>query len=178
MHRTIQKLNDVTRSFPSFSLYARALCSSKWQLYCDYIQKYIKIELKRRKDIVTLPLSLSHPYFLIFSDLLSSLNECRYSKLELASATYKQLHTAWFKIDHVNDRTKMNGTDVRADVGRFLRTILAMRTFEPRQLTALVLEMLLQVVLPVENAAAIWTGKPDVANVLHSEGRGSISFIH
>lgn len=72
----------------------------------------------------------------------------------------------------------MNGTDVRADVGRFLRTILAMRTFEPRQLTALVLEMLLQVVLPVENAAAIWTGKPDVANVLHSEGRGSISFIH
>lgn len=72
----------------------------------------------------------------------------------------------------------MNGPDVRADVGRFLRKILAMRTLEPRQLTTLVFEMLLQVVLPVENAAAIWTGKLDVVNVLPSEGRGSISFIH
>lgn len=72
----------------------------------------------------------------------------------------------------------MNGPDVRADVGCFLRTILAIRTFEPRQLTTLVLEMLLQVVLPVENAAAIWTGKLDVANVWHSEERGSILFIH
>ena len=72
----------------------------------------------------------------------------------------------------------MNGPNVRANVGRFLRAIIAMRTLEPRQLATFVLEMLLQVVLPVENAAAIRTGKLDVVNVLETEERGGISFVH
>lgn len=56
-----------------------------------------------------------------------------------------------------------------ANIGRFLRTVLAIRALEPRQLAALILEMLLQVVLPIENAATLWTRELDVANLLQSE---------
>lgn len=71
----------------------------------------------------------------------------------------------------------MNGADVGANIGRFLRTVFAIRALEPRQLAALVLKMFLQVVLPIENAATLWTRELDVANLLQSElRRGGVSF--
>lgn len=64
-----------------------------------------------------------------------------------------------------------------ANIGRFLRTVFAIRALEPRQLAALVLKMFLQVVLPIENAATLWTRELDVANLLQSElRRGGVSF--
>lgn len=64
-----------------------------------------------------------------------------------------------------------------ANIGRFLRTVFAIRALEPRQLAALVLKMFLQVVLPIENAATLWTRELDVANLLQSKlRRGGVSF--
>lgn len=83
-----------------------------------------------------------------------------------------------FKIDRVDGGTKVNGPNMGANVGGFLRTVLAIGALEPRQLTTLVLEMFLQVILPVEHAAVIRTGKLDVANALQSEGHEGISFVH
>lgn len=54
----------------------------------------------------------------------------------------------------------METTNVRANVRGFLRAVMAVWTLEPRQLATLVLEMLLQIILPIEDAVAFRAGKP------------------
>lgn len=88
------------------------------------------------------------------------------------------LDAARVKIDHVNGAAEVNAPYVRPNVGRFLRPVLAVRTLKPRQLAALVLQVLLKIVLPVEDAAAIRTGELDVLYVLQSERRRRVPFAH
>lgn len=49
---------------------------------------------------------------------------------------------------------------MRANVRGLLRAVMAVWTLESRQLAALVLEMLLQIILPVEDAVAFRARKP------------------
>ena len=80
-------------------------------------------------------------------------------------------------IDHVDIPVLVLRLDVLSYVGLHLALVLAIRALEPRQLAALVLKMFLQVVLPIENAATLWTRELDVANLLQSElRRGGVSF--
>lgn len=63
------------------------------------------------------------------------------------------------QINHVDVAAAMKAADVRADVRGLLGAIEAVGALEPRRLPALVFEVLLQVVLPAEDAAARRAGK-------------------
>lgn len=64
-------------------------------------------------------------------------------------------------VDHVNLAGGMEPANVRANVRGLLRAVEAVRTVEPRQLAAFILEVLLKIVLPVEDAVAVRAGKLD-----------------
>lgn len=59
----------------------------------------------------------------------------------------------------------MEAADVRADVRGLLGAVQAVGALEPRRLPALVLEVFLQVVLPVEDAAASRAGESEIASL-------------
>lgn len=73
------------------------------------------------------------------------------------------LNATRFQVDHVNVAAVMEAPNVRADVRGLLGAVLAVRALESRILPALVLQMLLQIVLPVEDALAVLfrAGEPD-----------------
>ena len=74
----------------------------------------------------------------------------------------KFLHVSTrFQIEHDDVSSTVVGAHVAAGVGRFLRPIIAVRTLEPRRLAALVPQVLVQVVLPIEDAGAFRTGESD-----------------
>lgn len=78
------------------------------------------------------------------------------------------------QVDDVNTEARMKAADVRADVRGLLGAVQAVRTLEPRRLPALVLEMLLQVVLPIEDAAALRAGEPGFVSS-HVQLRGVLA---
>lgn len=82
------------------------------------------------------------------------------------------------QVDHVDDEPEMDTAHVRPYVRGLLRPVLAVRTLKPGQLAALVLQVLLQVVLPVEHAAAIRTREPDVPYELVREAGGLVPFAN
>lgn len=58
-------------------------------------------------------------------------------------------------VENVDPLTGMQSAYVRSDVRRVLRAIRAVRTVEPRQLAALELEMIIQIVLAREYVATL-----------------------
>lgn len=64
------------------------------------------------------------------------------------------------QVDHVNVAVGMEPANVSTNIRGLLRTIEAIRTVEPGQLAALVFQVLLQIVLPVEDAVAVRARKP------------------
>ena len=71
-----------------------------------------------------------------------------------------KLNTTRIQVDHVNFTTRMKSANVSTNVRGFLRTVETVRTLEPWQLAALVFEVLIEIVLPVEDADAVWARKP------------------
>ena len=71
-----------------------------------------------------------------------------------------RLNTTRIQIDHVNFAAGMKSANVSTNVRGFLRAVETVRTLEPRQLAALVFEVLVEIVLPIEDAVAVWARKP------------------
>lgn len=63
--------------------------------------------------------------------------------MEISLITRNRLNESRVQVDHVNTAAGMETANVRADVRGLLGVVDAVRALEPRQLAALVLQMLL-----------------------------------